>query len=77
MPSMTHPVSSIVAGITRTGLALVPWALSLYLLYRLEHREIWAVDMPYRGLVSVFLIATGMGLSFLLHSVISARAVKR
>ncbi len=73
---MIHRTNVAVARIARGGVALAPWALSLYLHYWLEHREIWAVDMPYRGLLSVVLIASAMALSFFLHSVLADRARK-
>jgi hypothetical protein len=68
------PFTSLLAKIARIFLSLLPWALALYLLYWLEHGDVWAVDMPFRGLVSVIILAVGMGLSFALHSFLGARS---
>lgn len=73
---MTHGKTVAAARIVRGGLALVPWVLALYLHYWLEHGGIWSVNMPYRGLLSIVLIASAMALSFFLHSVLAGRARK-
>ena len=53
--------------------SMTPWMLSLYLHYWLEHDEVWAVDMPFRALISVALIALGMCCSFLLYRYLAGR----
>lgn len=52
----------------RVLVALAPWCLSLWLQARLEHEQIWAVDRPFRGLMSVAMLALGMAGSFVLVS---------
>ena len=50
------------------AVALIPWTLTLYLHYWLEHGEVWEVHMAYRALISVVLLAAGMIASLLLYS---------
>mgnify|MGYP001813727534 CR=1 FL=1 len=57
----------------RISLALLPWASSLYLLFRLERDGLWQVEMPFRGLLSVLVIAAGMTGSFLLYGHLTRR----
>lgn len=71
---MASPSQTLLAGITRTVLALLPWAGALYLLYWLEQGGVWSVEMPFRALFSVLIIAAGMLLSFLLHTRLSRKA---
>ena len=70
---MATPGTTLFAGIARTCLSLLPWMAALYLLYRLEHGGVWSVEMPFRALISVCIIAAGMVLSFLLHSRLSRK----
>jgi hypothetical protein len=49
-------------------LALVPWAISLYLHYWFEHGGVWQVDMAFRTLISGVLLAAGMAGSFFFYS---------
>jgi hypothetical protein len=53
--------------------ALLPWASALFLLYRLEAGGAWTLDHPLRPVASVLVIATGLTLSFLLHSLLTRR----
>jgi ABC-type uncharacterized transport system permease subunit len=71
---MATPFRNLLARLARIALALLPWVASLHLLYWLEHGGVWSVDMPFRALLSVLVIAIGMLLSFLLHARLSARA---
>ena len=48
--------------------ALVPWLLAMYCFYWLDSSGTWTPDTPHRGKLSVLILATGMGLSFLLLS---------
>jgi hypothetical protein len=64
---------AILARFARIALSLLPWAFALYLHYRFEHGGVWRVEMPFRALISVVILALGMGLSLLLHSLISKR----
>lgn len=50
------------------AIALIPWACTLYLHYWLEHGGVWDVQMSYRALISVILLAGGMLGSFFLYS---------
>ena len=50
------------------GFAMLPWLAALFLLYLLESRAFWQAEEPLRAPISVTVLATGMALSFLLHS---------
>lgn len=65
---MDTAVSSLLVRFGLILLALLPWAAALYLHYWLEHSAIWDVSMPFRAFISVIIIASGMGLSLLLHT---------
>lgn len=53
--------------------SFTPWVLSMYVLYWLEYGEIWTTDTAHRGKISVAILVSGMGLSFLLYSYFSKR----
>ena len=46
---------------------LLPWLAALYLHYWLDQSDSWWAELPYRGLMSVLILALGMVISFLLH----------
>jgi hypothetical protein len=48
--------------------ACTPWVLSMYTLYLLEYGKIWSLETPHRGKISVIILLTGMGLSFVIYS---------
>ena len=48
----------------------LPWVASLFFLFTMEHRGFWEVDGPYRGVISVVVLAMGLMLSFVVYSVI-------
>ena len=48
--------------------ALTPWLLSMYFFYWLDASGTWTSETPHRGKLSVAILASGMGLSFLLQS---------
>lgn len=52
----------------KTGVALVPWILSMYLFYWLDASGTWTNDTPHRGKLSVVILGSGMLATFLLHS---------
>ena len=52
----------------KVAIAFIPWLISIYLLYWFEYSEIWTSETAHRGKMSVAIIATGMGLSFLVRS---------
>jgi hypothetical protein len=66
---------TLLGHISRIGVALLPWAFSLYLQYRLEYGSLWAVDMPYRGLLSALLIGAGMLTSLWVYSRLKAQGL--
>lgn len=68
---MNSVVLTLLGHIARIALALLPWALSLYLQFRLQVDGIWAVDMPYRGLLSALLIGAGLLASLWLYTLLS------
>jgi hypothetical protein len=57
----------------KVAIAFTPWLISMYMLYWLEYGEIWTAETAYRGMASVVILVTGMGLSFLLQSRIARR----
>lgn len=59
--------------LARYGLVLLPWVLSLYLHYWLLDTGTWEPRTPFRGLLSVALLATGLGLSFVVYSLLFRR----
>jgi hypothetical protein len=40
----------------------------MYTLYLLEYGKIWSLETPHRGKISVIILLTGMGLSFVIYS---------
>lgn len=48
--------------------AFAPWVFASYLFYWLESSGTWTSDTPHRGKLSVAILASGMLLSFLIHS---------
>ncbi len=55
------------------AVAFVPWMISLYVLYWLESAEIWTTETAHRGKITVAILAVGMGLSFLVKSLLAKR----
>ena len=58
------------------AVALTPWLASMYLFYWLDASGTWTSETPHRGKLSVALLASGMGLSFLIHSYFAKRDQK-
>ena len=54
-------------------IVMLPWLVALYLHFWLVENGVWAAEQPYRGLMSVLLLALGMLISFLLHGRLKAR----
>jgi hypothetical protein len=71
---MPTPKSGSFRQIAYGGVALIPWCVSLYVLYRLEHDGIWTPQMPLRAVLSAGILALGLAGSFLLHSFLKQRA---
>ncbi|MEM6512941.1 MAG: hypothetical protein AAF660_08020 [Pseudomonadota bacterium] len=67
------PLKAILIRIVLVSLSLTPWGLSMYLHYWLEVEAVWQVDMPYRGVLSVIMLAVGLALSFVTHTFLSKR----
>ena len=51
----------------------LPWLITLYLHFWLVLNDSWSPEQPYRGLISVLLLALGMLMSFLLHGRLKAK----
>lgn len=75
-PSRTSPSAprGSFQRILRAAISFLPWTGSLYLLYWLEYGEVWPVDMAFRSVFAVLLLALGMLASFLLHTALSKKA---
>ena len=52
----------------KVAIAFMPWLVSMYVFFWLDHSEIWTSETPHRGKMSVAILAAGMLLSFLLKS---------
>jgi hypothetical protein len=52
----------------KVAVTFAPWVMSMYALYWLQYGEIWTTETAHRGKISVAILATGMALSFLIHS---------
>ena len=50
------------------AIALTPWIISMYMLYRFEYSEVWVVETLHRDKMTIAILVTGMALSFLLQS---------
>jgi hypothetical protein len=57
----------------RIGIAFIPWLASMYLFYWLDSSGTWTSATPHRGKISVAILTAGMGLSFLIYSVLQRR----
>ena len=60
----------------QVAIAMIPWVISMYTLYWLEHADIWTTETAHRGKISVTILLVGMGLSFLIQSRFAARRHK-
>ena len=54
-------------------LAILPWVVSMYVLYWLESAAIWIPETPHRDKISLAILVLGMGASFLLYSYLAKR----
>lgn len=70
---MSNAQPNLVIRVALAALALVPWGLSLALLYWLEYGEIWTISMPFRSLIAAIILALGMAISFALFSFLHAQ----
>ncbi|MDH3718348.1 MAG: hypothetical protein OES79_09535 [Planctomycetota bacterium] len=60
----------------RILIAFAPWVIASYLFYWLDSSGTWTSDTPHRGKISVAILASGMLLSFLVHSYFTRRGQK-
>ena len=65
---MQGTVKPAVVRILKIAIALMPWLASTWVFYWLEASGTWVNETPHRGKMSVVLLGTGMGASFLLYS---------
>lgn len=54
--------------IVQSVLASIPWLSAMYLLFLIEKNGVWTIDTPFRDVMSIAIVATGMVISFLLQS---------
>jgi len=73
---MRHSLKAQVQHALRTAIALAPWLISMYVFYWLDSSGTWTSETPHRGKLSVALLASGMGLSFLIQSHFTRRVQK-
>ena len=65
---MPHAIKSKALKTLKILVAFAPWVIASYLFYWLDSSGTWTSDTPHRGKISVAILASGMLLSFLLHS---------
>ncbi|MEE2784080.1 MAG: hypothetical protein VYE04_12005 [Pseudomonadota bacterium] len=65
---MRNSLTAKMQYVLTVAITLMPWLLSMYVFYWLDASATWTSDTPHRGKLSVVLLMTGMGLSFLIHS---------
>jgi len=70
---MPTALKSIVLRILKILIAFAPWVIASYVFYWLESSGTWTSDTPHRGKISVAILASGMLLSFLVHSYFTRR----
>ena len=70
---MPATLTSRLLKLIAVALALVPWLSAMYFFYWLDASGTWTADTPHRGKLSVIILVTGMGLSFLLLSRVRKR----
>ena len=73
---MLHSLKKLTRDALEVALAFTPWLISMYVLYWLEHGEIWTTDTAHRGKTTIAILAVGMGLSLLVQSRIARREQK-
>ena len=54
-------------------IAAAPWLIAMYAFFWLDSTGTWTADTPHRGKMSVAILASGMGLSFFVWSVLARR----
>ena len=52
---------------------LTPWLLAMYLFFWLDSSGTWSSETPHRGKLSIVILATGMGLSFGVYTLLARR----
>ncbi len=57
----------------KVAVAMTPWLISMYILYWLEHGDVWTTETAHRGKISVTILVIGMVTSFLIMSYFAAR----
>ena len=70
---MPEPVVRRLCRAFETGLALAPAIGSMYLLFWLERSGYWTLQTPWRDVMTIACLVTGLGASFLLLTVFSRR----
>ncbi len=73
---MTTIVKSKSRNAVELTIAFIPWLLSMYTIYWLEYGEVWTTATPHRDKITIAILASGMGLSFLLKSFFDKREKK-
>jgi hypothetical protein len=66
--SMQNSLKTQTQNAFKVAIAFVPWLISMYVFYWLDHSETWTSETPHRGKISVAILAAGMALSFLVQS---------
>lgn len=70
---MPNALKMQIRSVLETAIAFAPWLIAMYVFYWLEYGEVWTHETAHRGKLSVIILASGMGLSFLIQSYFSKR----
>jgi len=65
---MLDSLKSQLRSLPKIAIALTPWLIAMYVFYWLDSSGTWTSETPHRGKISVLILGTGMGLSFLVQS---------
>jgi len=55
----------------KIAVAVTPWLASMYFLYWLGKNDVWSPETPFRDVMTIAIVGTGMILSFLIQTYFS------
>jgi len=73
---MLSNLKNQISWLIKSAISFLPWILSIFIFYTLDY-QIWTVDTPHRGKISVAIMAGGMILSLLVWSFFKKSKSKR
>jgi hypothetical protein len=75
MISMNINLAKKITAIIRMTIGFGPWLSSMSLLFWLEQSGIWSTTTAYRDVMTIFILTSGMGLSFFAFSFIHKKDI--